>query len=266
MPLELLRFEMLLPAFGLVLARVGGLVFAIPMLTSQQVPRIVKVWLVAALALMVFPVVVPHVPRSFTLGQAATGLVGELLVGEVLGLGAGLVFLAVEIAGKVVSHQSGMALGEVFNPVMNAPSTVLDQVWFYGVLMFFLAMGGHLAVVNVLLGSFEQVPPMMMVFDGTLGEFVVGILRSTFEMALRLCGPVVLALLLTSLIMGFLTKTMPQLNILSVGFSFKIVTAWFILAITISFSDGMIADGVAEGLDQIRLLFEAISEQVIHAG
>ena len=266
MPLELLRFEMLLPVFGLVLARVGGLVFALPMLTSQQVPRIVKVWLVVTLALMTFPVVAPLMPHSLTFGQAAAGMVGEFVVGEILGLGAGLIFLAVQVAGKIVSHQSGMALGQAYNPVMDAPSTVLDQIWFFAVLMFFLAMGGHLAVVKVLLGSFEHVPPMMMTIDGTVGEFVIGIVRSTFDVALRMCGPVVLALLLTSLIMGFLTKTMPQLNILSVGFSFKIVTAWFILAVTVSFSDGLIADGVLDGLDQIGLLFETLSEAVMHAG
>jgi len=257
---------MLLPAFGLVLARVGGLVFALPLLTSRQVPRMVKVWLVVTLSLLAFPVVAPLLPHSLSLGQAAVGMVGEFVVGEILGLGAGLIFLSVQVAGKVVSHQSGMALGQAYNPVMDAPSTVLDQVWFFGVLMLFLAMGGHLAVIKVLLGSFEQVPAMLMVFDGSVGEFVIGILRSSFDVALRMCGPVVLALLLTSLIMGFLTKTMPQLNILSVGFSFKIVTAWFILAITISFSDGVIADGIADGLDQIGLLFEHLTEVVVYAG
>ncbi len=266
MPLELLRFEMLLPAFGLVVARVAGLVMAVPMLTSRQIPRIVKAWLVVTLGLLVFPVVAPELPRSLTLGQAAVGMVGEFIVGEVLGLGAGLVFLAAQVAGKVVSHQSGMALGQAYNPVMEAPSTVLDQVWFLGVLMFFLALRGHLAVVEVLLDSFKQVPPMMMVFDGALEEFVIGILRGAFDMALRMSGPVILALLLTSLIMGFLTKTMPQLNILSVGFSFKIATALFVLGMVVTFSDDLVADGMADGLDQVGLLFEHVSKTVIHGG
>ena len=55
MPFELLRFEMLLPAFGLVLARVAGLVFAVPMFSSRQIPRIVKVWLTVTISLMTLP-------------------------------------------------------------------------------------------------------------------------------------------------------------------------------------------------------------------
>ena len=75
LPLELLRYEMLLPAFALVLARVAGLVLAVPMFTSQEIPTIVKAWLAVTLALMVFPVVAPLVPHDLTLGRAAAGMV-----------------------------------------------------------------------------------------------------------------------------------------------------------------------------------------------
>ena len=69
MPVELLRFEMLLPAFALVLARVAGLVLAVPMLSSSQIPVIVKVWLVVTLSLMTFPAVAEYLPASLTPGQ-----------------------------------------------------------------------------------------------------------------------------------------------------------------------------------------------------
>ncbi len=266
MPLALFNIELLLPLFGLVLARVAGVVFAIPLLTSRQVPRVAKAWLIVTLSLLVFPAVAPSLPQSLTLGALVAGLVGEFVIGEVMGLGAGVVFLAAQIAGKLISHQSGMALSQSFNPVLNVSSTVLDQVYFFSVMMFFLAMRGHLAVVKVLLDSFKSIPPMMMFTDDALAEFLIGILQSTFNLALRMSGPVVLALLLTSLIMGLLTKTMPQLNILSVGFSFKIATGIFIMAMTIPFAGNIVATGLADGLDQIGLLFEHCAETVTHAG
>lgn len=259
MPIELLRYEILLPAFALVLARMAGVVWAVPFLTSQQIPSIVKAWLIVTLSLMAFPVVAPLLPRSLTLGQAGVGMVGEFIVGEVMGLGAGLVLAAAQVAGKMVSHQSALAIGEEFNPLMDEPTTVLDQVWFFGVLMFFLALRGHLAVVNVLLNSFHKVPPMMMTVDGALGEYAIGIMRSTFDLALRMCGPVMVALLLTSLILGLLTRTMPQLNILSVGFGFKVLTALFILGITASYSGDLIAEGITDGLDQVGKLLDHTS-------
>lgn len=260
MPLELIRFELLLPAFALILCRVAGLVWAVPYLVSQEIPTIVKAWLMVTLSLMVFPVVAPLLPAGLTLGQAASGMVGEFIVGEVLGLAAGLVLSAAQIAGKIVSHQSGLALGEAINPLMDEPSSVLDQVWYFGVLMFFLALRGHTAAVQALLNSFHTVPPMRMITDGETGEFLLGVLRSSFDMAVRMCGPVVLALLLTSLILGILTKTMPQLNIFTVGFAFKILAGLFILGITASFCEGVVSEGMADGFDQVGRLFEHVAD------
>jgi flagellar biosynthetic protein FliR len=266
LPLELLHYELLLPAFALVLARIGGLVMGVPMLASEQVPGIVKIWLVVTLSLMTFPAVAPLLPDSLTLGQVAAGMVGEFIVGEVIGLGASAIFLAAQVAGKAVSHQSGLALGQVFNPVLGTNATVLDQLWFFAVLMLFLALRGHMAVMDVLLTSFRQVPPMMMVVDPSLADFLVGLLRSVFATALRLGGPAILALLLTSLVMGFFTKTMPQLNVLSVGFSLKIATALLMVATTISFANEMLTDALFGALDDVGLLFEHLSKAVIHAG
>jgi flagellar biosynthetic protein FliR len=266
LPLELIRIELLLPAFGLVLARVAGLVIGVPVLSSAAIPTVAKVWLVATLSLMSFPIVFPLLPHSLTLLQVGSGMVGEFVIGEILGLAASVVLLAAEIAGKMVSHQSGLALGEVYNPVSDETTTELDQVWYFAVLMIFMALRGHVAVVDVLLGSFKQIPPMLMFVDGALTDCLQGLMRSVFDVAVRLAGPAILALLLTSLILGVLTKTMPQLNVLSVGFSFKIAVAFFMVAMTITFSCDLLSDALFDGLDQVGELFEHVSRRVTHGG
>jgi flagellar biosynthesis protein FliR len=238
----------------------------VPLLASAEIPAVAKVWLVATLSLMTFPLVSPLLPESLTLLQVASGMVGEFVIGEILGLAASVVFLAAEVAGKMISHQSGLALGEVFNPVLDTTTTELDQVWHFATLMIFMALRGHVAVVDVLLGSFRQVPPMKMFVDGAMVECLQGLLRSVFEVAVRLAGPAILALLLTSLILGVLTKTMPQLNVLSVGFSFKIAVAMFMVAVTITLSYDLLSDGLFDGLDQVGGLFEHVSRTVSHGG
>ncbi len=66
----MLRYEMLLPAFAVVLARITGLMLSVPMFSSTQIPRLVKVWLAVSLALLTFPVVLPQLPATLSLGQA----------------------------------------------------------------------------------------------------------------------------------------------------------------------------------------------------
>ncbi len=266
MPFELLRFEMLLPAFALVLARVAGVVLAIPMVSSVSIPREVKVGLTFALSLMLFPMAAPYLPQSVTLGQAVAGMVGELLIGEIIGLGAGVMFFAAEMAGKFISHQAGLALGTVFNPFFDEESTVLDQLWFFTAAMIFMALRGHIATVTVLMESFKLAPPMMTSFDGGMGDYAVAIIQSTFQVGLRLSGPTILALLLSSLVMGFLTRTMPQINILSVGFAVKIVIALFVMGATISFSEDVLGAMMYDGLEHASILFANMGEAVKHGG
>lgn len=266
MPFELLRFEMLLPAFALVLARVAGVVLAIPMVSSVQIPREAKVGLVFTLSLMLFPMSMPYLPQSLTLGQSVAGMVGELMIGEVIGLGAGLMFYGAEMAGKFISHQAGLALGTVFNPFFDEESTVLDQLWFFTAAMIFMALRGHIATVAVLMESIKTAPPMMTHFDGSAGDFAVSVLQSTFQIGLRLSGPTILALLLSSLIMGFLTRTMPQINVLSVGFAVKIGIALFVMAATISFSEDVLGSTMYDGLEQAGRLFAAMGESIKHGG
>lgn len=266
MPLELLRYQMLLPAFALVVARVAGLVLATPMFSSKQIPRQIKVWLIATLSLLAFPVVQPYLPTDVTLATAATGMVGEFVIGHLLGFAAAIVFFAAQTGGKIISHQAGMALGTVFNPIFDEESTALDQVWFFTVTAVFLVARGHIAVIMVLLSSFKNVPPMLASFDGSMGDFLIAMMNDMFELAIRLAGPTILTLFITSLLMGFLTKTMPQLNILSVGFSLKIAAALFTAAITIGFAGDMIIDAIGNSLDQAGAFFETSATALIRGG
>lgn len=266
MPVGLLHYEMLLPSFGLVLARVAGLVLSVPVLSHRQMPRVVRIWLAVTLALMTFPIVTPYLPTSLGLGQMAVGMVTEFIIGEVLGFAAAMTLMAAQIAGGLISQQSGLALSTVLNPMFEEESTVLDQLWFFAALMFFLALHGHVAVVNVLLGSFKSVPPLMARFDGTLADLMTALVHSMFESALRLAGPAILALLLTSLVLGFLTKTMPQLNVMTVGFGFKILIGMAAMALSISFSEEIVSDSMFNALGMVGNWFDHMSTMVMHGG
>jgi len=263
--MELAALEMLLPGFALVLARIAGLMLSMPLLSSSQIPWPVKMWLTVTIALMAWPTAVTTLPDSLTLGQTVAGMAMELVIGEIIGLGAGVVFFAAQFAGHLISHQTGLVLGEVVNPVFDSESTVFDQLWFFTAMMFFLALRGHLAVVQIVLGSFEQIPPIRMIAEGPTAEFCVAMLTTIFETAMRLAGPTILALLLALLALGMLSKTMPQLNVLNVGFSLKTALAFFVAAITLFHARDVMGDAVMVGLDSVGRVFEDVSNQVMNA-
>lgn len=252
MPLNLFEIYGLLPAFLLVLFRVSGIVLATPLFSAAVLPARVKVLLSAAIALAVFPLVRSSVTVQLTVSSALAGMVGELMIGLFVGLSVTLMMLGVQVAAQVVSYQAGIALGQAFNPMLDDESTVIAQLYFLVAMMVFLAVGGHRAVVVAVLDSFQSVPPLQFQVTEDLVAFLVDLLTACCTMAIRVAAPVILALMLAFMTLGFISKTVPQLNILTVGFPIKIAMALLLMALTMMSLEDVLLETLTLGIDGIR--------------
>jgi len=91
------------------------------------------------------------------------------------------------------------------------------------------------------------------------GESVVlllaEMLTAAFIVGIRLAAPVLIALFLSGTALGFLSRTMPQLNILSVGFTLRALITLSVAAIALGAGEGLLLDAVWDGLDMIRASF-----------
>jgi len=265
MQIDAAYLPMLLPAWLLVAARVAGLVLAVPTFSALMVPDFFRVILIATISTMMLPVALPKLATDLTIGHAVAGAAGEVLVGVVLGLAASVVFLAAETAGHVVSQQAGLSLGEVFNPALDVESGALQQIWSFLAMVVFVSVGGLKALVQVLLGSFDRIPPLMFMSGdadargAALTDFSVGMMDLSFRLAIRLAAPAMLALALSTLTVGFIARTIPQFNVLTVGFSLKIVLAVLFVALAMSRSGGVMTDALWDAFDGVGALFEQIA-------
>jgi flagellar biosynthetic protein FliR len=241
------------------------------MFSSPMIPTQFRVLLVLALSAMMLPAALPLLHADLTLGQAVVGLAGEALLGVILGLAASAVFVAAQLAGQFVSQQAGLSLGEVFNPLFETESSALQELWFWITLVLFLTAGGAHAVVSVLLGSFTRVPPLAWGaipqdrFGPALADVAAGTLDLAFQVALRLAGPTMIALLLSTLAMGFIVRTMPQFNVLSVGFSVKVFLAFLVTALAMTRGGEVIADALHQSADEVRALLDGLAGGLAHA-
>lgn len=255
-PWELANMSMILPAFALVLARISGLFIVAPILGSQVIPVRFRAAAAIALTMMVFPIVLPTIGVHLTLATAVPGLVGELLVGVTLGLGMSLLFVAMEFVGLMVAQQAGLALAQVFDPVMQSNGTPLGRLYFIAALFIFLFTGGLAAMVQALLDSFATMPLLGFTVDTSVLATLVDLLMASMVLAFRLAGPVLTALLLTSIAMGFVSRTMPQLNILAVGFSIRIFVAFVVVIATLGTIEPVISAFMWSAIQQLSDLFK----------
>ena len=122
-------------------------------------------------------------------------------------------------------------------------------------MLVFFAVNGHHIVVAALIDTFAIVPAGQADLGLIAGEQVVPFFAAMFTVAVRIALPVLGALLLTDLAMGLVARTVPQMNVLVVGFPIKIATGVLVLAVSVplltSFVGGVLT---SSALDLNRFL------------
>jgi len=237
-----LQLDVLL-AGGLAAGRILTFLMTMPVLGMRSIPSTIKVALALWLAWAVTPMLLELPAIPFQPGPVALAFAGEFLVGLLLAFSVVLVFATVQMAGQIVGVQMAFSIVNVVDPQTQSQVSALSQIYFLIAVLIFVAMDGPLMVIHGITMSFQALPP------GTLGPafgsglaYVIGQVGVLFVAALRIGAPPVVALLLVSMVMGILGRTVPQLNIPVVGFPLKIFVGLLILALGAPYlGDAMIA-------------------------
>ena len=247
--------------FTLVLTRMGGAFMFAPIIGSGQVPVRAKALLAVAMASAVYAATPAFIqsPPVFSVWSLVPAVAMEAMIGLIIGTIATLPLVALEMAGHMMGYQMGLALARTFNPELGSQTEILGQVLFFLGVGLFMSLGGVEVMFASVARSFETVPLGGFSPGTTPLELTVGVLSSGFELALRIAVPVLCVVLLVLAAMGFIMKTMPQINVLSVGFAIKIVCGLFVTMIGVH----VIADVAG---DEIRGVLELIAGWTPGAG
>lgn len=231
MSLEGLIYLLNLPVFGLVAARLAGFIMFQPVLAALAIPAQVRVAVVLALAALMTPLVRLHAGLPDTPATLALALGGELLVGITVGLVLRIGFAALQLGGLMIAQESGLAFGQIVDPVYGQEESILSTTYAQVAVVVYLLLGGHRELLAACLDTFQAVPllthPASM--EAAL-QLVLAALASGGELTLRVAAPVLLTLMLVNLVLGFLSRTLPQINVTTVGFALKTPAAFFVMA------------------------------------
>lgn len=249
---QVLEIPLALPVFALVLFRLSGLMLIAPVFSNAAIPVRVRLLMTVAIAAMLFPSVRAQAPVDLRLSVLIGGAVGELMIGVSIGLALMLMFSGVQLAGRITGQQIGIAIAEVFDPTTRQRTNVVSQVYGIAMLFVFLVIGGHRATMAALLDTYDAIPMLSGGVDETLIVLLVEVLTAAFVLALRLAAPVLITLFLIALTLGFLSRTMPQMNILTVGFIVRILVGLGVAALALSVSGDLLIDATWNTLDRIR--------------
>lgn len=220
--------------FGLLLGRTCGLVMIGPLYGAKEIPMRARAIFAVALALLILPTqIAAQSPTPQTLLQFLTFVATEVAIGYSLSLGIWIAFTALHIAGQIIGQTSGMALADVFNPGLDTSVPLASQFLYLFGLAIWLLAGGHRLAMEGFLATFTAVPPGASLDYALLQQTLNALVMGSLELGFRVAGPVVAALLLATLVMGLISRTMPQFNIIAVGFGVNSLASLAMLSLSL---------------------------------
>ncbi|MFH1624584.1 MAG: flagellar biosynthetic protein FliR [Pseudomonadota bacterium] len=246
-------------SFLLVLVRVGAILMTAPIFGSRNLPMQLKVGLMLLIAAILFPllrsmeIVFPTHMLSFGLTIAA-----EVLIGVIIGFSARLLFAGVQLAGQLVGFQMGFAIVNVMDPQTSAQISIIAQFKNIVAILIFLSINAHHWFIQAIVSSFQLVRPGDFTFSPLLMKSILGLANRMFIIAVQVGAPLIAALLFTSVVMGLIARTVPQVNVFIVGFPLKIAVGLIGLGLSLPLFHFFLR-GIFNGLwTDISLLLKAM--------
>ncbi|MGB5520186.1 MAG: flagellar biosynthetic protein FliR [Gammaproteobacteria bacterium] len=229
--------------------RIGAMFAAIPIFSARSVPVRIRILLAFFLAWILVPVIPKPPVVDLISAQALLISVYQVLIGVAMGFILQMVFSAFVIAGQSIAMAMGLGFASIIDPQNGVQVPVVSQAFLIMVTLVFLALNGHLLLIEVLADSFQRLPvgPVAISHDGLWQLVSWG--SNMFVGGMLVALPAVAALLLVNLAFGVASRAAPQLNIFAVGFPVMIMVGLAFIILTLP----SITDHLS------RLMLEAIS-------
>lgn len=221
--------------FLLILFRVGAIIMTLPIFGSRSLSTRIKVGFVLAITFVIYPVVDFKISHSPDLLSLAPALVGEMIIGAIIGLTAKLLFAAVQLSGQLIGFQMGFAIARAIDPVTGIQAPILASFENIVAILLFLSLNIHHFFIQAISSSFELIPPLSMSLSLNLKELILSLSGNMFILAVKIGAPVIAILLFTNVAFGILARTVPQMPIMIVAFPLQIAIGLGFLGLSFPF-------------------------------
>jgi flagellar biosynthetic protein FliR len=234
--------------FILVLARIAPLFVLAPLFSAKQIPIVIRTSIGIGLAMGLTGVAVhgQHIPTDAL--SVAGLLVVQVLIGLAFAFAVAAVLAAVQMAGGLTDIFSGFAFGATVDPINGNQGGVFAQ--FYGLLgvILFIVIGGDAWTLRGIARTFRLVPVTHAPALGSLVSGAVQAVGTIFVSALEVAAPATLALLMSDVAFGMVSRVVPQMSVFSVAFPLKVGIALLVVAASLPFLGGWVSDQVASSV------------------
>lgn len=196
-------------------------------------PRVFKVMFSIFISFILSPFI-PLDVNVNSLSQIIIYALMETLTGLTFGFITNMCFNSLKTAGSLIDQQLGLSMSSIYDPNTNTQSTLVENILYWVGIVIFFSMNGHYYLIEGIQNSFNLVKIGQPVLNGNF-DYIINVFIQCFIIGFKIAVPMILSLIVAELLIGFISKSVPQLNVMVIGMPLKLLIGIIFLIIALPF-------------------------------
>lgn len=240
--------------FLLLYFRFAALFMAVPIFSHQRIPINIK----ASMALfftIVFYASLPPLEITLNAPSVIMAILSEFLFGFAIGIILQLAYNVITFAGGIISFMMGFSMATAMDPQSGVSMPIISQFLSLMGLMVLFAMDLHHWILLYIDKSLSQIPLGGFIMTQNLYDYVISAAGNMLLVGVMIAFPIIALSLLSDVIFGMLMKTMPQFNLLVIGYPIKITVVFGVLIAILTSMMLILKTQMLEAFNYLEMLF-----------
>ena len=196
-------------------------------------PKVFKVMFSIFISFIISPFIQADI-AVHSLSQLIIYALMETLTGLVFGFITNMCFNSLKIAGSLIDQQLCLSMANIYDPNTNTQNTLIETILYWLGVMIFFSMNGHHQLIAGIQNSFNLVKVGQLILSGNF-DYVINVFVQCFIIGIKIAVPMILSLLIAELLIGFISKSVPQLNVMVVSMPLKLLMGIIFIMIALPF-------------------------------
>jgi flagellar biosynthetic protein FliR len=241
----------------LIMLRITAFMVTSPGYSFKGIPNILKVAISGVITIFIY-MAIPEMIVAEGLSAFAFLAIKETIFGLSIGFVTQMIFSTIEMAGKLVDFQVGFSMGAVYDPAMGAQASNYGRTYYWIAIAIFFVLDMHQLLLEMVIRSYTFMPIGSVSIEKFNPEAILVIFTRVFELAINLAAPMIITVLITDVVLGLISRTVPQINVFMLGMPMKSMVSFLVFLVSITWimnSAGAIMETIPKYIEGVMALF-----------
>lgn len=194
-------------------------------------PRVFKVTFTLFMSVIITSTLKIHVEVKNIYEIVSIGIM-ETITGLVLGYLTTICINSLKIAGSLIDQQLGLSMINIYDPSSHDNNTLIENIIYWIGIMVFFSINGHHQLIMGISKSFKLIEIGSYILKDNY-TYILNVFIQCFIIGFKIAVPIILTLIITDFIMGLISRSVPQLNVMIIGMPLKVIVGIILFVISL---------------------------------